>query len=196
MTNRDDAALTEAMLEQEIEHALAVEPSPEFLARVRTHIASAPRAPRWSLQWPLIAASAAAIVLVVTAVLISSLLGSRPVVAPELPAMVRTTEPQVAPPSVTTPTVTPSVKRSEPRREVRRSKEPEVLIPEGEAEALRRLMRGLHTGAVDPSTVADGSRASAVVQPSVDIVLDPLAPLTPVTLEPLAPMTRQEGVRQ
>jgi hypothetical protein len=201
MTNRDDAALTDAMLELEIERALAVEPSPEFLARVRTHIASAPETRRWTIRWPLIvAASAAAIVLMVTAVVMSGRIRSPRVVPPESTAVVvRTTEP--APPPVS-----PPAQRIEPRRrvaasmmvkrEVPRSTEPEVLIPKGEAAALRRLMRGLHTGAVDPSTIADGSRARGVVLPTGDIVLEPLAGLAPVTLEPLAPMTRQEGVRQ
>jgi hypothetical protein len=202
MTAHRDDALTDARLAQEIEQALAVDPSPEFVARVRTHIASAPSVRRWSMRWPLVALGrmVAAIVLIVTAAMMSGVFRSRRVVAPEPPAVVRT-EPPVAPPSVT-----PLVRGTEPRpriaapmtvrHDVRPSTEPEVLIPKGEAEALRRLMRGLHTGAVDPATFAQGSRASAVVQPTADIVLQPLAPLTPVTLEPLASMTRQEGVRQ
>jgi hypothetical protein len=196
MTNRDDAALTDAWLEEEIEQALAVEPSPEFLARVRTHIAIAPKASRWSRQWPLVVASLAAVVLALAAVLMWQMTRSRLVVPPDVPAVVRATEPRVAPQSA--PPVTPGV---EPRRhpaaqlkvrhEPRQTVAPEVLSPEGEATALRRLMRGLHAG-----RVAEGARASAVAQPMTDILLKPLAPLTPVEVEPLESLTRQEGVRQ
>ncbi len=197
--HRDDNTLTDAMLEQEIEQALAVAPSPEFLARVRTHIASAPIAPRWSIRWPLaLSTAAAAIVLIVTAVV---LLRSRPVVAPESPTVAQTRKVPVTPPSVeravrdTAPRRHPAAPTTV-RHEVRRSTEPEVLIPEGEAKALRRLMRGLSAGAVDPVTFAQDSRASAVLPPTREIVLKPLAPLTPVTLEPLASIPHQEGVRQ
>ena len=199
MTAHRDDVLTDARLEQEIEQALAIDPSPEFLVRVRAQIASAPQASRWSMRWPLVTASAAAVVLIVAAVVLSGLMRSRQPVTPESPAIVRAIDPPVAP-----PTITPVAKAVEPRRPLAplvtarrlmpQSTEPEVLIPKDEADALRRLMRGLHVG-----RVAEGARASAVAQPTTEIELVPLvplAPLAPVTLESLQPMTRQEGVRQ
>jgi hypothetical protein len=192
MTNRDQAAWTDEMLEQDVEQALAVEPSPEFLARVRTHIASVPNARRWPTGWPLVALSTtvAGIVLLVAAIAISGLKKPRTVVAPEPPSVVvRQTEPPVAPPSVT-----PMVRHPEVHR-APRSRAPEVLIPAGEAAVLRRLMRGLQTGTVERSTLAS-AQGSAIAPPATDIVLKPLAPLTPVALEPLESLTRQEGVRQ
>ncbi len=200
MTAHRGEAWTDARLEQEIEQALAVDPSPEFLARVRTQIATAPQAQRWSMRWPLVVVSTAAVALIVTVATLG-LFGSPRVVVPGSPAIVGTTKPPIAPPSAT-----PSVRSAEPRRvlapprmvthAVRRSTAPEVLIPEGEAKALRRLMRGLNAGAVDPSTLAEGVRATAVVQPATPIVVEPIPRLAPVTLEPLSPMTHQEGVRQ
>jgi hypothetical protein len=201
MTAHRDDVLTDARLEQEIEQALAIDPSPEFLVRVRAQIASAPQASRWSMRWPLVTASAAAVVLIVAAVVLSGLMRSRQPVTPESPAIVRAIDPPVGP-----PTITPVAQAVEPRRPLAppmtarrvmpRSTEPEVLIPKDEADALRRLLRGLRIGVVDPSTLAQNSRASAVVAPTTEIVLKPLAPLTPVTLEPLAPIPHQEGVRQ
>ena len=196
MTAHRDDRLTDASLEQEIEQALAVDPSPEFLVRVRSQIASAPPASRWPMRWSLVAASAVAVVLIVAAVVLSGLMRSRQADAPKSPAVVRAIDPPVVPPAMP-----PVAKATEPRRPLAvpmtvrhvrpRSTEPEVLIPQDEAETLRRLMRGLHAG-----RVAEGARASAVAQPTTEIELVPLAPLEPVTLESLQPMTRQEGVRQ
>ena len=58
-------ALTDAQLNQELEAALGVEPSPEFLARVRTRIEAEPRRP-FARSWdPLFAVGIAGIVLLV-----------------------------------------------------------------------------------------------------------------------------------
>jgi hypothetical protein len=40
-------------LDRDLEQALAVEPSPEFLVRVRARVAAEPVRPTWSLGWPL-----------------------------------------------------------------------------------------------------------------------------------------------
>jgi hypothetical protein len=197
MTAHRDDVLTDARLEQEIEQALTVDPSPDFLARVRTHIANAPKTSRWSIRWPLVAASAG-IFLVVIAVVVVTLLPSRRVVVTGSPVVVRTPEPRPLPQPAA------PVMRTEPRRRVpvtarHESRPPatsEVLIPEGEAQALRRLMRGLHVRAVDDTTVAQAAPATAVVDPPTDIVLAPLKPLAPITLESFGSSTRQEGVRQ
>jgi hypothetical protein len=64
----DDAEAADAGLDREIEAALAIEPSPEFVARVRTRIASEPApASWWQLRWPVIATAlaAAAVVMIV-----------------------------------------------------------------------------------------------------------------------------------
>ena len=48
---RRDEALTASALDGEIRAALDVDPSPEFLARVRTGIASEPRQAAWRWPW-------------------------------------------------------------------------------------------------------------------------------------------------
>jgi TonB family protein len=49
--DRSGNALTESAIDREIERALAVEPSPEFVARVRARIASEPPPVAWRVPW-------------------------------------------------------------------------------------------------------------------------------------------------
>ena len=64
-------ALTDAQLDRELESALGIEPSPEFLARVRTRIAAEPEVSAWRLvMWgrglqPVVAMAVAAVVVAV-----------------------------------------------------------------------------------------------------------------------------------
>ena len=55
-------------LDRELDAALAVDPSPEFLARVRIQVASEPIAPRWSLSHLVLAGSALSVVAYVVVV--------------------------------------------------------------------------------------------------------------------------------
>ena len=62
-----EKALPDEILDREIEQALGVDPSPEFLARVRVRVSSDPAASqsKWYLLWPAAAAGVAATALVV-----------------------------------------------------------------------------------------------------------------------------------
>jgi hypothetical protein len=71
-----------------------------------------------------------------------------------------------------------------------------VLIARDESAALRRLMRGMRQGVVDPSTLADGPSVIVAIQPPKEIVLPPLAEMSPITIAPLGSVAREEGVRQ
>jgi hypothetical protein len=55
-------AMIESGFDRELKAALDVEPSPEFLARVRTRLASEPEPSAWRLPWLFAAAGAVAIV--------------------------------------------------------------------------------------------------------------------------------------
>lgn len=55
--HRDDDALSDDVLDREIKRALAVNPSPAFVPRLRTRLASEPL-PRWQLSWTLAVAAA------------------------------------------------------------------------------------------------------------------------------------------
>ena len=56
------------MIDEEIRDALKIEPSPDFLARVRTRIASEPAPSAWRWSWTVAAAGAMAIAVVIAAV--------------------------------------------------------------------------------------------------------------------------------
>jgi hypothetical protein len=62
---RSDESMSDAWLAHEIEQALAVDPSPGFVARVRVRIGSEPQAAKWRLPWSvLVVASTGAAALV------------------------------------------------------------------------------------------------------------------------------------
>jgi hypothetical protein len=71
MDHRQDDPLTDSSLDREIQSALAVDPSPEFLARVRTRVASELPGRAWRLipsRWsfePLVAVSVLGVVIAI-----------------------------------------------------------------------------------------------------------------------------------
>ena len=74
MDGKRPDALSDAVLDRELDAALGVEPSPEFLARVRTRLASEPAlVPRrfsgavWHLPRPWLACATAAAILIAAA---------------------------------------------------------------------------------------------------------------------------------
>jgi hypothetical protein len=68
MDTRPHATLTDEALERDLARALAVEPSPEFLARVRTRIASEPAPRAWKVSWLIGAVGAVAAAVIVAAI--------------------------------------------------------------------------------------------------------------------------------
>jgi len=68
MDGRTDP-LNDAALEQEIEGLLSVEPSADFVARVRSRVAEEPTSIGWSWRWPLAAIATAVVAAVVAIVL-------------------------------------------------------------------------------------------------------------------------------
>lgn len=205
MDNRPGSALDDAALERGIEHALAVEPSPEFLARVRTRISNEPVPARWIPNWPLLMTASAMAAIVVAAIVMrpgnqeprgstdASTLASRPLIAPVA---------TLAPGTVLRPSIEAA---SVPRQATVRVGEPvnqvhdtEVLLARDETATLRRLVRGISSArVVATSTVPDLPAVVVVadIRAMSEIVVAPLAPFSSVNIEPLAPV-REEGVRQ
>jgi hypothetical protein len=202
---RSDSTLTDAVLAQEIERALAVDPSPEFVARVRTRVHGERVGSAWAFPWTMVAASAAAAVIVMISVgvliprvhtpqdaapLDRPLIAARPLDVP-LAGPPRAMVPPR--PSGASPESLPSVS---PTVTLAANTEPEVLIAPGEAAALKRLMRGVTALPVDLSTPTNRPTDIASLQPLTDIVLAPMADIASITIEPLRPVAREEGVRQ
>jgi hypothetical protein len=167
---------------------LSAAPSPDFEARVLRRIADrrTARSRRWIVYAPL---AAAALVVIATALVVQSTQrnGDKPSIAPS-----RTASPQWAPPGLdpqvavrpvpppNPPAATPVTNRS--RRNVPRAvrplaarssssaaPEPEVIVPPGQAEAIRRLVRAIAEGRLAPPPVpepgATGVPAAVPVQP-------------------------------
>jgi len=200
------------MIDEEIRAALEVDPSPEFVARVRTRIASeaAPSEWRWSWGLAAISALAASAILVV----IVSRQQARPSTsAAGTPVAASDNRPAGNAPghelkdAVPRGDVPGRHAQAATRQGVSRQalamatdanalavrtvrSEPEILVDPREASALRQLITGVRDGRIDlmaAQTIA--SPAPAEVGPVAAIVI------APITIEPIAPMLGAEGVR-
>jgi hypothetical protein len=202
---RPDSALTDAALAREIEQALAVDPSPQFVARVRARVRREPAGAAMAFPWMMATGSAAVAVIavIIVGVLMPRVHAPRGDAQPDLPLVAAR---PVGDPSaelgaaIVPPAPPASSQESAPTVSrtiaLRANGEPEVLIAPGEAAALKRLMRGVTALPVDLSTLTNRPTDTASLQPLQDIVLAPMADIASITIEPLPPVAREEGVRQ
>ena len=192
---RTNPAISDETLQREIEEALAVDPSPEFLARVRTRIASEPTPSGWRLSWRFFGAwglaTAVVLLLVVTRLERQPVPAlPRPIVATPMAGSVSTGAPVVSMPSPPAPTASSVESTSRiPIRQAAPTTEPEILISPRDAAALRVLVVNIREGRVDP-TVLD----------ALHVVATPLKPLgtiaiQPIDIEPLTRLALLEGER-
>jgi hypothetical protein len=187
------------MIDEQIREALDVDPSPEFLARVRTRIASEPAPSAWRSSWTVAAVGALAAALVIAVVVSRTSTGAtqpfRPAAdnAGSRPGTAEGDTKRSAdafalhPGSHTAPAVARQKPRATPMvpglsRTISASIEPEILIDPREGIALQRLLAGVRGGRVnlEPLARAVAQRGNALddLQPPADIVI-PLLPLTP-----------------
>jgi hypothetical protein len=200
--HREEELPAGCALDHEIRTALAVEHSPEFLARVRARIADEPKAKPSQLHWDLIVVGAAAAGAILLAV--SILPGPRdeqsdssgvPVtrvsvdagafrssVAPERPFVFRRVPSTAAAPRIAIAKDGQAVSRTAYRA-------PEVLVSAAEAKALRQLLASISEGHLDLSGLADAVTSETSSEPVQEIAIDP------IVIEPLAPVARLEGER-
>ena len=184
MAGRRPDALTDDALDRELTAALAVDPSPEFQARVRTRIAAepAPRSP-W-LRWAVLTACAAPVVLAL--VLVDPAIWpdrTEPVPLPARASDVALAANPIARPPAVAPQVTPPPRRitgAAPRIAAAPPREPvvgaEVLIAPEERRAFQLFQRILREGALDADAFAGAEPAAQDVQALV---------VVPITIEPL-----------
>ncbi len=183
-----------ASFEREIESLLAVEPSPEFLARVRTRVAEEPAPVGWRLSWMFGAAAA------VAAVVVALVAWPSPDVTPSV-VMTRSSPPSVEPvPAVEpSPVIAPvPVTSRDPIRqrvavnavasvvESGRAIDialPEVVLAENEVKAYAALVESVRQHRLDmPLPLAQDSD-----EPGDVTALRELAPVViePIEIEPL-----------
>jgi hypothetical protein len=178
-----------APYDAELRAALNIEPSAEFVARVRTRIASEPAPSRWRLAWVMVPVATAAVVI------LGALIEMRPRPEPAAPI-------QAEAPTSVSPVPAPVAVENEPAvRGVRLQAErtvkrvapafPDVLVSADERRALEFVAAITARGRIGdlPMEPAD-TGIEAVTLHDVEIVA--MTGLTPLRIEPLQ-IARLEG---
>jgi hypothetical protein len=214
---RHAAAVTDEAVGDEmardIARALAVDPSPEFLARVRTRIANEPPTliaalkgcatfSTWrrasALRWPV---AIAAVTLLLAVIVLNR--PRAPIVGAPLvsrtTAFDATTLPYVAPgfsqpvarPSTSSGRAETGIARGEPVEPRARRVELQALLDPRETQALRSLLASVRNNSVDLTPLLTApAPAPTELPPASDLVIAPIA------IEPLAPIAGAQGERQ
>jgi len=169
------------VLQKEIEQALAVEPSPRFVAQVRQSLsAERDRRPQWLWKPAAIALTTAAVMAVLS-------LQHTPQIVPTSPSQSIASTAKVGP----TPASLPKA-----RVAIRRRAEPEVLINPREAEAFRNFVDDVQAQRIDPSKLQalfEAADRSREIEQTVPV---PVAGLEPIVIPPLTPLAPEiEGGR-
>jgi len=202
-----DGPSTDAALEREIENVLSVDPSPEFLARVRARVSADPAPSRatWYLSWMAATAAVAAAALVVAvsvgrspsdtsgvpASAATSVVGTDPSSAPRQTARGEASAQLGAgPPTADRPAR--QQLRVEPAstvREVRRHTFPEVLVSAAEVKGFETLLGRVRRGDL---TIAIDEESADSVEPQepTDLVI------APIKIRPLDSATVTEGAEE
>ena len=172
--------LSDAALEKEIEAALGVDPSPEFLPRLRARIASE-RLNEGGV-WPGLWRWAGAGVAVAAVVIAVLWIADTSVPAPREAHL--TTIPPVEPARRVPEVVAPSAESPKPARasgvgSVRSTRQPveahsEVVISPNEAMALRQLVAAIAARQVEAVDIPKLGAESAPLPPIEEIVLEPI----------------------
>jgi len=197
--------MNDPAIDRALREALDVSLSPDFIARVRMRVASerAPRSlwGRWAVWTPVAAgALVAAAVVVMMVVQPTWKIDLRPdtTTGPKASAAADVRLPAAVVQegtSVSTATVRPKPGSEQVRVKPattlsRRTEEPEVLIAQDEAAALRRLLARASEGQIiGASLVADASDVAGDLMP-------PEITISPIKIDPLIPGNGEEGVRQ
>jgi hypothetical protein len=185
--------MNDKAFERDIERALAIEPSPEFVARVRSRIAEELSPLSRRLGWLVggVATAAVAAAVVLTVFVVSPTRRSGPAGAPLLASRPVPNGSVVVPAIAPADRAIPSARREAPvvrvltlsvSSVIRVTAVPEPLIDMSETTALQRLIAGVSDARVDLSPLLkEASPAPMALQPIDDLVIPP------ITIEPLRP---------
>ncbi len=192
MDRQRSAQMTsDELLERRIEHALAVEPPPEFVARVRTRIEREPAPSSLFLLWRPAAAGVLAIAIAVAVIVTSIDRNAAPLVsAPPVAASVSEPAPsatEAPPPPIRDVRLATSVKRTVATRSSR-------IVDE--RTALRLLITNIREGRIDAAELKDldAPRFEPVREISIEpIDIEPVPQIALVNTEPLPRPAALEG---
>jgi hypothetical protein len=190
--------LNDASLDREIESLLASDPSPEFVARVRTRVAEEPEPRRWRAPWMLAITAGA-----VTAVVVGMI--AWPVGEPVVPSPEPTQTAQVAvieravPPVVSelpplrsrTAAPTAKVIASVPAPDRRIDIDlPEVVLADNEVKTFATLVASVRQSRFDVAV-------PAAPDPNTPLEIKELPPVEPLEIEPIVKVAalQAEGER-
>jgi hypothetical protein len=211
--NRESGGPGDSGLDRELARALNVDPSPEFLARVRMRVASEPAPSTWRRRWMVLAGAAAAVVLMAV---VMTLWPGADRVSPQqaaLPDATTAPERQAAPASPSGVSVEPASRPTPPSVPVRAQVArvtgtptatapavpvaaqsprelppfPEVVISADEVRAYQRLLGIVDQQRLPPTPPPARADTGAVDLHDID--------LASLKIEALPPMARLEGVR-
>ena len=190
--------LNDLDVDREIRSLLAVDPSPELVARVRTRLAAEPEPHAWWWSWKF------ALPVVAAALIFIAVLLSRPRPIEPAPTLTASALPNTTTTIAIEPYVVSAFRRTDadtgPAKaghyvrpgyvrpgEAIAASDQEVLLDPRETAALRALIRGVRRGDVDLAAVLRASTPSAMELPPVSEIV-----IAPITIAPIA----EEGVRQ
>jgi hypothetical protein len=158
-------------IEADLDREMAIEPSPDFAAKVRARISAADRDRGWSFPWAL---AAAAVLMIAAGILFASWRGAPagkdwPAIATgqDVPLLV----PRLAAPAVATnrPPGARSVRVPPKQAPMARASEPEVLVPDDLRLAIGRVMDMVRAGTLNERAFP-AERAAATVEESAEPV--------------------------
>lgn len=173
-------------VDQELAAALRVSPSPEFVARLRTHIAHSPAPPDRKPSMMLVATGSAILAIVIVLALSRVDRNENASATIENPAVA----PQSVAASVQASGTLSSAGRMKKAGGIRR-KDPEVLVSAHEAVALRDLFAAVRDGRVDLTALVEDPSYTIV-----DTDLRGEVVIPPASMELVQAMTNFEGVHQ
>lgn len=159
-------------LDREIEDLLAVDPSPEFVAKVRQRVAVEPAPRLWWFSWRLATAGAGLAALATAALLWPD---SRPAPPATVPPVARHAGPVAV---ASEPDAAPAPAPSHPRTLARSNRlaSPVVLIQQKDAEAMNLLIARVREGAMPDMTevlaAVDATGPEWIAIP--DVVIEPI----------------------
>jgi hypothetical protein len=185
-----DDSMNDASLDREIESLLASEPSPEFVARVRTRVAAEPEPRSWRAPWMFAMAGAVAVIVVAVVVWPSREPGASSESAMEPPRVAKT--PETVAPQMSVTAATPSPRTPSPRTAAARRAVaivpvqnrvididlPEVVIADNEVKTFAALVASVRQSRFDVAV-------PAAPDPDRPLEIKELPPVEPLEIEPI-----------
>jgi hypothetical protein len=190
--------VSDALLDREIESLLAVEPSPEFVARVRTRVAQEPEQGRWRSVWMFAVAGTVAVVIVAVIAWPSREPAPPSSTSIDVPRLAKTVE-TITPPTTTERQPLASRRQSGRRAatvtSIARDREfdidlREVVVAENEARAFASLVASIRQHRFDAAM-------SSAPNPDTPLEIKELPPVEPLEIEPIVKLAalQAEGER-